>query len=226
MMLPRLAGQFGVTIDELFGLRQRSCPGRIPEDTASFLLRTYSQMYGPEAGPWNLSVENKYLMYRITEFFERHFAILDDTDICNIGIGAGEWDLYLSYQLKSGSLTSIDILDLCCQQLSQRLICEQNPHDVRVICADAMSLAFSERFDIVTMVGSTLTESGKGLSNLEKAMAFVKPGGALYYQSLDSQEDCNSILQCIYRHGLKLDAYVEDNAYGFCCHYYKTTKPQ
>ncbi len=225
LMLPRLAEQFGITIDELFGIRQISCPGHIPEDTALFLLRTYSQMYGPEAGPWNLSVENKYLMYRISEFFESHFTVSDNTTICNIGIGAGEWDLYLSYQLKSGSLTSVDILDLCCKQLEQRLIYEQNPHDVRVICADVMSLTISEQFDIVTMVGSTLTESGKGMTILEKAMDLVKPGGALYYQSLDSQKDCNQILQCIYHHGMKLDAYVEDGAHGFCCHYYKIFKP-
>ena len=40
-----------------------------------FLLKTYGQCYGPEAGPWNLSVENKYLEYMFTKFFENNFSI-------------------------------------------------------------------------------------------------------------------------------------------------------
>lgn len=63
-MLPRIADFFGVSMDALFGRKRISCTGDIPEDRLIFLLKTYSQMYGPEAGPWNLSVENKYLMYR------------------------------------------------------------------------------------------------------------------------------------------------------------------
>ena len=29
-----------------------------------FLLKAYGALWGPEAGPWNLSVEQKYLEYR------------------------------------------------------------------------------------------------------------------------------------------------------------------
>ncbi len=41
------------------------------EEEKAFLLHTYGEEYGPDAGPWNTSVESKYLEYRITEFFER-----------------------------------------------------------------------------------------------------------------------------------------------------------
>lgn len=220
-MLPLIADVLEVSIDELFGRRQTGCAGVIPDDSTEFLLRTYAQMYDPEAGPWNTSVENKYLEYRFADFFEKHFTVSDGTDICNIGIGAGEWDRYLSYKLHHGSLTSIDRSEVCCRQLEQRLLCEGNPKDVNVICSDAMALELDGRFDIVTMVGSTARESGDGLALLEKAISFVKAGGAIYYQSIDESEDCNAVLQTAFRHGMTLAAFLEDCAYGFRCHYYK-----
>ena len=65
------------------------------DDDINFLLQTYSQMYAPEAGPWNLSTENKYLEYRFRAFLENNYPISNCAKICNIGIGAGEWDTYL-----------------------------------------------------------------------------------------------------------------------------------
>ncbi len=224
MTLPQLADLFHASIDELFGRKHTACSSDIPSDDVQFLLRTYSQMYGPEAGPWNLSLENKYLEYKFADFFETHFEVSENANICNIGIGAGEWDLYLSYKLKGGSLTSIDKEQVCCRQLERRLICEGNPNAVKVICSDAMLLDFSEQFDIVTMVGSTVAEGGIGLALLEKAMGFVRPGGAVYYQSLDEREDRNAVIQAAYRQGLSLEAILVEAVYGFCCHYYKFSR--
>ncbi len=224
MMFPKLADLFDTSIDEIFGRKFTACAKDIPQDTQEFLLRTYSQMYAPEAGPWNLSVENKYLEYRFAEFFEKHFTVSDNANLCNIGIGAGEWDIYLSYKLKGGSLTSIDKVNICCRQLEKRLILEENPNKVHVLCADAMSVDFHEHFEIVTMVGSTAAESGIGLALLEKAMDFVKPDGALYYQTLEHSDDCNSVIEAAYRNNMKLSAIFADNRYGFDCYYYKFTK--
>lgn len=220
-MLPVIADFFGISLDELFGRRRNGCATSISDSDAAFLLQTYSQMYAPEAGPWNLSAENKYLEYKFRAFFETHFVIPQGAKVCNIGIGAGEWDTYLSYQLAGGSLTSIDMAPICCRQLQQRLICEGNPNDVTVICGDAMALNLEKQFDIVTMVGSTTLESGDGLALLEKAISFVKDGGALYYQSLDEKEDCNRILQTAFRNGMSLAAFEEDNTYGIPARYYK-----
>lgn len=144
--------------------------------------------------------------------------------VCNIGIGAGEWDIYLSYKLPYGTLTSIDKLEICCRQLEERLICEDNPNEVKVICADAMTLDLTEKFDFLTIVGSTAMESGNTSALLAKASEFVKVGGAIYYQSLDESEDCNVIMQTAFRCGMSLAAYAEDYAYGICSHYYKFEK--
>lgn len=223
-MLPCIADFFDVTIDALFGRRHAGCTGVIPENSREFLLQTYASMYGPEAGPWNLSVGNLYLEYRIAEFFEKHFVVSENAHICNIGIGAGEWDRYLSYKLKQGSLTSVDREEICCRQLEQRLTCEGNPNDVRVICSDAMTLDMDGRFDLVTMVGSTAMESGMGLSLLQKAFRLAKTGGAVYYQSLDEKEDCSAVIRAAFQHGMCLGVFCEDSAYGFHCHYYRFEK--
>ena len=223
-MLPLIADALDVTIDELFGRRRTGCARSIPDSRTAFLLQTYSQMYAPEAGPWNLSVENKYLEYRFRDFFEKHFDVPKDSQICNIGIGTGEWDIYLSYKLSEGALTSIDMIEVCCRQLEERLICEDNPNRVNVICADAMTLDLAEQFDILTMVGSTAIESGDGMALLAKASRFVKDGGSIYYQSIDDKEDCNVVMQNAFQFGLSLDTFFEDNAYGFRACYYKFEK--
>lgn len=224
LTLPRIADVLDITLDELFGRNQYGCRGEITEDDRSFLLHTYGRMYGPEAGPWNLSVRNRYLEYRFAEFFERHFAVADGMDLCNIGIGAGEWDRYLSYKLKNGSLTSIDRLEICCRQLEKRLVWEGNPNKVTVVCADAMELELFGLFDIVTMVGTTGMESEDSQKLLEKVSGFLKNGGAIYYQSLDEREDCNDVFHLAHSLGLRIGAYEEDRTYGFCARYYQLVK--
>lgn len=224
MLLPSVADALRVSIDELFGRSRNGCAESVFEEERNFLLKTYAQMYAPEAGPWNLSVENRYLEYKFASFFETHFSVPEGADLCNIGVGAGEWDHYLSYKLNHGRLTSIDRLESCCRQLEQRLLCEGNPNPVRVLCADARTLNLCEQFDLVTMVGTTGVESGDGLALLQQAFRFAKPGGAVYYQSMDREEDCNAVLQTAYRHGMSMEAFEEDDRYGFRCRYYKFRK--
>lgn len=190
-----------------------------------FLLRSYGQCWGPEAGPWNLSVENKYLEYMFAKFFEDHFPIQENARVCNVGIGAGYWDRYLSYRLRGGSLTSIDIDPVCCRQLREGLENEGNPHSVEILCSDVMALDLAGRFDTVTMVGSTRLESGLYEGILEKVFSFVKPGGSLYYQSLDREEPRERFSALCGKNGMAVDRYLLDEAYGFRAQYWKVTRP-
>jgi len=223
-MLPKIADCLECSTDDLFG-RSPGCNRRnIPTDEMQFLLQSYSQAYDPEAGPWNLSLENKYLEFKLTEFFEMHFVVTETTNICNIGIGAGEWDRYLSYKLKGGSLTSIDSLPICCRQLESRLRCENNPNQVYVLCMDAMNLPDETQYDIVTMIGSTAKESNSAIALFQKACSLVKPNGSLYYQSLDENEDSNQIIKSAFANNMQLSTFLEDHAYGFRCYYYKFYK--
>lgn len=190
-----------------------------------FLLKTYGQCYGSEAGPWNLSVENKYLEYKFAKFFEDHFTIPEDASICNIGIGAGYWDRYLSY--KPGKLISIDIDGLSCRQLEECLVNECNPNSVRIIHSDVMLVDdLQSKCDIVTMVGSARMESGLFDTILEKAFSFLKPGGAMYYQTLDEKEKKEDVLRICDKNQMQVEAYELDEQYGFRAQFWKISKAQ
>lgn len=228
--LPAIAAFFGVSIDELFNGPGSKCSGTVPSAVESpgtdkdFLLHTYAQMYAEEAGPWNLSVENKYLEYRFASFFEEHFLVHPGDNICNIGIGAGAWDRYLSYQLHGGKLTSIDIDPLCCHQLREGVDFEQNPNLIEVVCGDVMALDFCDAFEIVTMVGSTKLNSGAGLRIVEQAMRFVKSGGTLYYQSLDGEENADQVIRLAHRQNMELSALEQETTEHFLASYYQFRK--
>lgn len=231
LLLPRIAAHFGVSIDELFLGKQSRCAGSLPSQTAlpsspdrDFLLKTYAQAYDPEAGPWNLSVENKYLEYRFARFFRDHFPVSPNGDICNVGVGAGAWDRFLAYQLNGGTLTSIDIDPICCRQLREGLAFEGNPNPVRVICVDAMTLHLREQFSIVTMVGSTAANSGLGLRLLEQAISFVSPGGRLFYQAIDPPESMDDVIRLAHRAGCAVEHYEAETVADLRCAYWCLTK--
>lgn len=190
-----------------------------------FLLKAYGQLYDQEAGPWNLSVESKYLEYMLAKFFEENFKIAEKACICNIGIGAGFWDRYLSYKLRDGSLTSVDIDQTSCRQLKECLKNEKNPKKVTVIHSDVLLLdGLENQFDIVTMVGSTRTESGLYEAIIEKAFSFLKQGGSLYYQTLDKAEAKDDMLAICAKNNITIKNYLLDTAYGFQAQYWKMAK--
>ncbi len=190
-----------------------------------FLLQSYGDEYGPEAGPWNTSVKSKYLEYKIAEFFEENFCIGEGANVCNIGIGVGSWDRYLSYKLNCGHLTSIDIDEGCCRQLELRLMNENNPNSVKVVHSDVLLIdAFDNSFDIVTMVGSTRLESGLYDQILNKAISFIKPGGALYYQTLDEGEEKEQFAEICKANKMNIEVYLLDMALGFNAQYFKASK--
>lgn len=220
-MLPKISDIFECSLDELFGRSSCMSFDSFSMNEKDFLLKTYAQCYNPENGPWNLSVENKYLEFKITEFFEKNFQVKETTNICNIGIGAGEWDRYLSYKLKGGSLTSVDRLPICCEQLKLRLKCEKNQNRVNVICADATQVLHNREFEIVTMIGTTAMESDNAVKLFEKACAMVTCGGSLYYQTLDRNENFAATVKLAFEKGFTLSAYMSDDSFGINAYYYK-----
>jgi|GEM_PF-675436 len=190
-----------------------------------FLLKCYGEGNGPEAGPWNLSLPSKYLEYKITEFFENNFEIGEGSRICNIGIGAGYWDRYLSYNLNDGHLTSVDMDAHCCRQLAECLENEQNPNPIEIIHKNAMELdGYDGYFDIITLIGSTRIESGVYDELLFKAFSMLKPDGQLYYQSLDKHEKKEDFLCVCEKGGMQPVEYVWDEKYGVYAQYWKARK--
>ena len=187
------------------------------------LLKVYGDCWGGEAGEWNTSLQNKYLEYMFACFLEENFIIHNDFDILNIGIGAGYWDRYLSYKVGNGSLTSVDIDRECADNLAACLENENNTNPIKVICADAITYDFDKKFDLVTMVGSAVAESGKTKAIIAKAISLIKEEGALYLQILHKDTDFDIDAFCV-EHNVRIDKRLVDDKYGIHCEYYKITK--
>ncbi len=184
------------------------------------LAAIYGECWTGEAGEWNTSLSNKYLEYMITRFFEENFAIKPDYDILNIGIGAGYWDRYLSFNVPEGSLTSIDIDEECADNLKLCLKNENNTERVKIICDDAITYRFDKKFDVITMIGSTLDESENAEAIIRNAISFLKEDGALYLQMICDQKktDVKSIIDSLYA---EIETEFTDDSYGILCRYYK-----
>ncbi|MDT3429261.1 ubiquinone/menaquinone biosynthesis C-methylase UbiE [Paenibacillus forsythiae] len=193
-----------------------------------FLLKAYGQCYDAEAGPWNLSKASLYLEYSVRKFFEDNFQIKENMNVCNIGIGAGNWDRYLSYHIGlKGTLTSVDIDPLCCRQLKERLENEHNPNKITIICQDATTIQnMNSMYDLVTMIGSTRLESGLYDDILSSAVNMLKDNGELYYMTLDQTETMNDFVQFAVKKQLILENYVFEYSYGFHLRYWKVIKSQ
>lgn len=154
---------------------------------ASELLKHYASFYGPEAGPWNLSPESLFILYRTHAFasalFASRFPDSSPLKVCNVGIGQGDWDIFLSYKLGSrGTLTSVDISAEICETLRARLLIEDNPNVVHILNVDINRTSLSPNsFDLVTIIGSTVEEAGQEYTTLDTCLRLVKSGGTLMY---------------------------------------------
>ncbi len=187
------------------------------------IAKIYGGQYGPEAGPWNLSLESKYLEYAITRFFEENFTLPKNVGACNVGIGAGYWDRYLSYRPEISELVSVDIDSDICADFKACLENEGNPNPVTVLARDVLDCGeLRGRFDLVTMIGSTLRETGKFEAVLGMVLSLAKPGGSVYYQSLyDSPEDRARVEGLCAEHGMQVERYEFDTRHGRTAAYWK-----
>jgi SAM-dependent methyltransferase len=164
---------------------------------ASQLLKHYASFYGPEAGPWNLSPECMFVDYKIRSFvstlLERFPSDSPRIKVCNVGIGQGDWDIFLSCKINSkGELTSVDISAEICETLSARLLMEENPNVVHILNEDINRTSLSPNaFDLVTIVGSTVAESGQADRTVDSCLELVRPCGILMYSDFNKNRSLN-----------------------------------
>jgi len=180
-----------------------------------FLLKSYGEPYNSECGPWNTSLTSKWLEYEITRFFEENFLLLNKSIICNIGIGAGYWDRYLSYKMPSNcTLVSIDVDYECCKQLKLSLINEKNPNAIQIINEDVLKYDTENKFNIITMIGSTVIESKKHKEILNKVLSLLSIGGSLFYNSTNIKEEKECLFSLIDQNLFSIEKYVVLENYG------------
>ncbi|MNC39368.1 Ubiquinone/menaquinone biosynthesis C-methyltransferase UbiE [compost metagenome] len=102
-----------------------------------------------------------------------------------MGIGTGDWDDYLGYWLKGkGSLTSIDIDESICGIFEYRQQRERHPNPAKVVCRSVFDSGLpQETFDIVTLIGSAINESGDFKKCLDSCFRLIKHGGHLMFMA-------------------------------------------
>lgn len=147
------------------------------------LFELYLSFNGPEGGPWNRSPRSLYLEYWTRQFIASRLVRAPGLRMCNVGIGAGDWDNILcDLLIDHGSLTSVDIDPDICEMFRYRQQREGHPNPATVVCADIMADTLPPAsFDVVTIIGSTVAESGDYNRCLASCLRLVKPGGYLMY---------------------------------------------
>ncbi|WP_438494889.1 class I SAM-dependent methyltransferase [Paenibacillus sp. IHBB 3054] len=149
------------------------------------LLQYYMELKGPEAGEWNTSPTCIHTQLVTRDYVKRLFKIFDGIQVCNVGIGTGDWDDYLGYWLKDkGKLTSIDIDDEICGIFQYRQKREGHPNPSTVLCKSIFDLDLPQNaFDIVTLIGSSIDESGEFKKCLDACFSLLKPEGYLMFMA-------------------------------------------
>ncbi|WP_274364145.1 class I SAM-dependent methyltransferase [Paenibacillus thermotolerans] len=145
------------------------------------LLRYYIELKGPEAGEWNSSPQCLHAEMATREYVRKNFGRFDGMQVCNVGIGTGDWDDYLGYWLKGiGKLTSIDIDAEICEIFEYRQRREGHPNASKVLCKSIFDPSLpAEAFDLVTLIGSSIDETGEYSGCLDACFRLLKSGGYL-----------------------------------------------
>jgi SAM-dependent methyltransferase len=144
------------------------------------LLRFYLDRGGPEAR-WNLSPESSYLDFRLHSWAAEYLLDGPCESVVNLGIGAGHWDDWLGYLLVGrGRLTSVDADVAVTDMLAYRQHRERHPNPAAVRRLDFLTDRISDKFQVVTLIGSTAAVSDPRAA-LAAATDLMAPGGRLFY---------------------------------------------
>jgi ubiquinone/menaquinone biosynthesis C-methylase UbiE len=149
------------------------------------LFNFYLQMKD-EGDPFNISPMNLYMELETRDFLDNEFVIFPEINVCNIGIGVGEWDDYLGYCLKGkGQHTSVDIDEGICERFAYRQMREKHPNPSKVICENILETTLPKAsFDLITLIGSTVNEIGDYDETFKVIASLLKSGGELMYMDI------------------------------------------
>ncbi|MBQ4570564.1 MAG: helix-turn-helix domain-containing protein [Bacilli bacterium] len=180
-----------------------------------YILEYYSEFNNEECGKWNTSLKAKWYDYKTTEYFEENFNFKESKTICNIGIGPGHWDRYLSYHMNDEcKLISIDIDSDITETFRLCLENEENKRNIEIVNSDIFEYIPSHKFDIITMIGSTVKEIGLYKEAFKKAISMLNDNGELFYSSVTKEETIDLLLSAINDTGHVVNNYQRLEKYG------------
>lgn len=140
------------------------------------------------AEPWNISLEAAWLDYELRAWVRPRLPAQFPVAACNIGIGVGCWDDWLGYELGT-SITSVDRDPAICRTFALRQRRERHPYPARVVCGDVCDgILGGHRFDVITIVGSTLAETGDRDELERSAVGALAPGGVVLVADVGNRE--------------------------------------
>lgn len=140
------------------------------------------------AEPWNVSLEAAWLDYELRAWVRARLPARWPLAACNIGIGVGLWDDWLAHELCT-SITSVDLDPEVCRTFELRQRRERHPFPSAVVCGDPSRGALrGARYDLITIVGSTLDEAYDRAALEHAAAAALAPGGALLIADVGNRE--------------------------------------
>jgi SAM-dependent methyltransferase len=138
--------------------------------------------------PWNVSLEASWLDYELRAWVRPRLPTRWRVRACNVGIGVGLWDDWLGYEL-SAAITSVDVDPEICRTFAVRQRRESHPYPAHIMCGDPCSGVLGlARFDVITIVGSTLVETGDGEAVERAARRALAPGGTLLVAEVGNRE--------------------------------------
>jgi len=180
-----------------------------------YILEYYGAFYNEECGKWNTSLKSKWYDYKINEYFEDQFKLKEAKNICNIGIGPGHWDRYLSYHMSDDcKLVSVDIDSDITETFRLCLENEQNKRNIEIVNNDIFKYNPTVKFDIVTMIGSAVQEIGFYKETFKKATSMLSDKGELFYSCVTKEETKEELIDALARTGAIVTDYQRLEKYG------------
>ncbi len=134
--------------------------------------------------PWNVSLEASWLDYELRAYVAARLPTKRPLRVCNVGIGVGLFDDWLGHYL-GATITSVDRDPEVCRIFALRQRREGHPHPAHVICGDVRDGVLRDvaigggAFDAITVVGSTLDETGDRGATLRALQESLAPDGVL-----------------------------------------------
>lgn len=138
--------------------------------------------------PWNVSLEAAWLDFELRAWVRPRLPARWPVRACNIGIGVGLWDDWLGHEL-GVAITSVDVDAAICRTFAVRQRSEGHPFPARIVCGDPRDgVLGAARFDVITIVGSTLAETGDRAALERAAVAALAPGGVLLVADVGNRQ--------------------------------------
>jgi len=147
--------------------------------------------------PWNVSLEASWLDYELRAFVMARLPKRRPLAVLNVGIGVGLFDDWLGHVI-GGTITSVDRDPDICRVFALRQRREGHPYPAHVVCGDVRDgvLAAHRPFDVITVVGSTLEESGDRGATTRALEALLAPGGTLLVAEVGQGATGDRVLTC------------------------------